>query len=191
MPPSSRRSGGPRDTLRNRSRVRSGLLAPTHESLASAWVPICESHFLDTKRPRGLRKRTPGPPPFSSMNCQHSMRLFRASPFAPPSLLSTDSWRATVGSDYPPIQARAQVRPVIQPSNARAAFDTEQEWWTNIFCSTRIIDRIFYVTIRTSCQFEIVLISRSSKELLALEMECHMAQHHRSFSRPPLLHRRL
>jgi hypothetical protein len=69
-----------------------------------------------------LRRRTPEPPPFSSMNKTPApsiaARIFSAVSSRPPSSPSIDSRRATVGSDTPDLLAKSACD---QPSRARAA----------------------------------------------------------------------
>jgi hypothetical protein len=67
--------------------------------------------------------RTPGPPPFSSMNSMPAAsiaaRIFPVVSSLPPSSPSADSRRATVGSETPDASAKSAWD---QPSRARAAF---------------------------------------------------------------------
>ena len=71
----------------------------------------------------GLRSRTPGPPPFSSMNWippfSNAARIFCTVASRPPSSPSTDSKRAIVGSETPDADARSDWD---QPNSARPAF---------------------------------------------------------------------
>jgi hypothetical protein len=80
-------------------------------------------YFLVETRPRGLRNRTPDPPPFSAIDSipadSIAARILSAVPSRPPSSPSTHSSRATVGSDTFDRSAKSAWD---HPSNARAAF---------------------------------------------------------------------
>jgi len=80
------------------------------------------SHAHRVRLP-GLRRRTPLPPPFSSINWippfSNAARIFCTVASRPPSSPSTDSKRAIVGSETPDADARSDWD---QPNSARPAF---------------------------------------------------------------------
>jgi hypothetical protein len=101
------------------------LDAPTRSSRPSQERKLhCSynsTHFRDFPFDR-LRSRTPRPPPSSSMKSIPAVviaaRIFLAVCSRPPSSPSTDSRRATVGSETPDFSAKSACD---QPSSARAA----------------------------------------------------------------------
>jgi hypothetical protein len=72
--------------------------------------PIKPAYFLDFPV-AGFRRRTPGPPPFSSMNstpaASIAVRNLWVVSSRPPSSPSTASSRATVGSEIPELSAKS------------------------------------------------------------------------------------
>ena len=101
--------------------------------------PLPASLWGRTKKPAWiyLRSRTPGPPPFLSMNtmplASSAARIFLTVSPRPPNSPSADSSRAIVGSEMPECRAKSDWD---QPSRARAALT----WRIVINLALRLIE---------------------------------------------------